>query len=117
MKRIFTLLFCVVAVTVAANASERALQCINALMSNEAVTSIKAANLDANHDGVLTIADVTAIIAEEMQKAKQAECAPADELIDVEAIADEAVKSETGEPSLKDVNKAIDHNLKIQKKK
>ena len=52
MKKIFTLLFCVVALSAAADTDAQIQQCINALLDNSAPTKIMAANnLDA--DGYL----------------------------------------------------------------
>lgn len=64
MKRFFTLLFCVAAMCVAAHANESTLvnQCINVLLGNEQPTTLMATNLDANHDGAITIDDVTTLI-------------------------------------------------------
>ena len=112
MKKFFTLLFCVAAMSVAANASENALvdRCINVLLGNEVPTKLMAANLDANQDGAITIDDVTTLIDMALA-AQDVNRAPARD-IDVDAIVDQAIKSETGEPNIHDVNQAIDHNLK-----
>lgn len=68
MKKIFTLLFCVVAMGLAANASEFPMvdKCINVLLGNEQPTAMMAANLDANHDGEITIDDLAIIIDKEL---------------------------------------------------
>lgn len=111
MKKIFTLLFCVVAMGLAANANETSLvdHCINVLLGTEQPTALMAANLDANHDGVINIDDVTTLIDMALAE-KQVNRAPAQD-IDVDALIDEALKSETGEPNIHDINQAIDHNL------
>ena len=64
MKRFLMLLSCVAAMCVAANANESTLvdQCINVLLGNEQPTTLTATNLDANHDGAITIDDVTTLI-------------------------------------------------------
>jgi hypothetical protein len=64
MKRFLMLLPCVAAMCVAANANESTLvdQCINVLLGNEQPTTLMATNLDANHDGAITIDDVTTLI-------------------------------------------------------
>ena len=59
MKKIFTLLFCVVAMGFAANASDFPMvdRCINALLGIDQPATLMASNLDANNDGMLSIAD------------------------------------------------------------
>ena len=113
MKKIFTLLFCVVALTAAANTDARVEQCINVLLGNPASTQLMAANvganLDADNDGMITIADVSALIDLNLQA--QVNRAPAQE-IDIDALAKEVVESPTGKPDISDLNEAIDENLK-----
>lgn len=111
MKKLFTLLFCALAVSASASASELPLvdQCINVLLGNEVPTKLMAANLDANQDGAITIDDVTTLIDMALA-AQDVNRAPARD-IDVDAIIDQAIKSETGEPNIHDVNQAVDHNL------
>ena len=77
MKKIFTLLFCVVALGFAANANETSNvdKIINVLLGNGQTTAIMGTNLDVNHDGAITIADVTAQIDFELQT-QQANPAP-----------------------------------------
>ena len=113
MKKIFTLLFCVVALSAAANNEAQIQQCINALLTQTPSTQMMApnANLDADGDGVLTIADVTTLIDQMLLAQKEANRAPAQK-IDVDALARQAVRSTTGEPNVNDVNEAIDENLK-----
>ena len=115
MKKIFTLLFCVVAMGLAAHADDNNLvdQCINVLLGGEQPTRSMIANLDVNHDGIISIGDLTRII--DMQLEAQGNRAPARE-IDVDALIDEVLKTQTGEPNIHDVNEAIEHNLKIEKK-
>lgn len=112
MKKIFTLLFCVVAISFASNASDLPLvdRCINVLLGNEQPTELMAAELDANHDGIISIADVTTLIDEALQ-AKELKRVHARN-IDVEAIAKEVIATESAEPSINDVNQAIHQNLK-----
>ena len=64
MKKIFTLFFCVLAMSFAASASDipAADQCIDVLLGKVQPTMIMATNLDANHDGVIDITDAVAII-------------------------------------------------------
>lgn len=111
MKKIFTLLFCVVALSAAANNEAQIQQCINALLTQTPNTQMMApnANLDADGDGVLTIADVTTLI--DQMLLGDVNRAPAKK-IDVDALAKQAVRSTTGEPNVNDVNEAIDENLK-----
>ena len=118
MKKIFTLLFCVVALSAAADTDAQIQQCINALLDNSAsTTKLMAANLDANHDGVITIHDLSVIIDEALQaQAAQPNKAPAQEVVDVDAIINKVLTTETGEPNISDVNQAIDHNLNQKKK-
>lgn len=111
MKKIFTLLFCVVALTAAANTQEKVDQCINALLNQHATNMLMAPNLDADGDGVLTISDVTTLIDQMLEAQAQANRAPAKK-IDIDALADEVVRSTTGEPNINDLNEAIDENLK-----
>lgn len=111
MKKIFTLLFCVVALTAAAETDEQVQQCIDALLNRSANPTLMApaANFDYDGDGQLTIADVSALI--DMKLQAQVNRAPAKQ-IDIDALAGEAVRSTTGEPNITDVNEAIDENLK-----
>jgi len=112
MKKIFTLLFCITAMALAANANSRAEMCINALLGNHASASLNAIDLDANHDGVINITDVTAFIDMDLQTAQaEANRAPEQE-IDVDAIARKVVEAEVAEPTITDVNEAIHKNLK-----
>ena len=112
MKKFFSLLLCVTAISFASNASEYPMidQCINMLLGNVQTTQLMATQLDVNHDGVLTIADVSALIDQELQ-AQQVNRAQARD-IDVDAIAKEVIATESGEPTINDVNRAIHQNLK-----
>ena len=116
MKRIFTLLFCVVAIGMATNAADTTLveQCINVLLENDQPTALRASGdlaiFDANHDGIITIADVTALI-DQILMDEQVNKAPAKD-IDVEGLAKQVRETETGDPTIHDVNQAIEQNLK-----
>lgn len=111
MKKIFTLLFCVVALSAAANTEAQIQQCINALLNNTATPQLMApnANLDADGDGMLSISDVTTLIDQMLQG--DVNRAPAKQ-IDIDALADEIVRSTTRDPNINDLNEAIDENLK-----
>ena len=65
---------------------------------------------DANHDGVITIADVTALIDQGLEQ-EMANHAPSQKM-DVDAIIDEILTSDKPKANIGDVNKAIEHNLK-----
>lgn len=120
MKKVFTLLFCVVAMALSASASDFTLveRCINYLLNPQAPKTLTASSqeaiYDANHDGVISISDVTTMIDQQLA-ATNVQNAPSQD-IDVEAIINEALESETGEPNIHDVNKAIEHNLNNHKK-
>ena len=116
MKNIFTLLFCVVAMGFAANASDLPLvdKCINVLLGYEQPTAIMAANLDANGDGVINIADVTTLIDMALQANQQKAPARNDSEIDVQAIIDDILDGEPPTPTISDVTDGVDHNLKLK---
>ena len=114
MKKIFTLLFCLVGMTMAANATDLTpvYQCAHAVLSHNGNTlMLNNPNMDANHDGVLNIADVTCMI-NEILKAEQAEqpnCAPANGQ-DINKLINQVLETE-GDPTVKDVTKAINQKL------
>ena len=113
MKKIFTLLFCVVAVSFAASADNyvnRVEQCINALLCNTSPTTLMISNLDANHDGALSIDDVTTMIDEDMQ-AQQTRRAPAKENA-IEGMVKNILNNEPPTPTVDDVTDTIDKKLK-----
>lgn len=116
MKKFFTLLFCVVALGLSANASDFPIvdKCINVLLGTENPKTIMATDLDANHDGVISISDVTTLIDQQLSS-QGSQRAPMQD-IDVDALIDEVLKSKTGDPNIHDVNKAIEHNLNNQNK-
>lgn len=124
MKKIFTLLFCVTVMSLAANATDYEVmvqQCINKLLSNNQPTAIMAsnidanidANLDANHDGVINIADVTTLIDMSLIE-KQQQLAPAQQ-ISIETIINDMLDNEPPTPTIDDVTNAVDHNIKLKK--
>lgn len=116
MKKIFTLLFCVTVVSIGASAADYTdlvNKCINVLLGAEQPTTLMATNLDANHDGVIDIADVTTLIDMNLQ-ANQPYQAPAQE-IDVDGIINKILVNEEPTPVINDVSDAIDNNLKIKK--
>ena len=114
MKKIFTLFFCVLAMSFAASASDipAADQCIDVLLGKVQPTMIMATNLDANHDGVIDIHDVTTLIDQALKE--EANRAPAQE-IDVNALMQETLSTETGEPNIEDVTNAVQHNINVKK--
>lgn len=111
MKKIFTLLFCVCAVAIAAHAdTSRVEQCINIVLGNEQPsTTLAAANFDVNNDGVIDINDVTMLISIDLA-AKPAPVKPK-QLIDVDAIIKDIIDDVQPTPNLGDVNEAVSKNL------
>lgn len=116
MKKIFTLLFCVLALGASANADELPLvdKCIDVLLGAEQPTQLMAVNLDANHDGVISIADLTMLIDQNLEGKQVTRRAPK-QTTEVDALIDEVLTTKTGQPSIKDVTDAIDQNLKDKK--
>ena len=111
MKKIFTLLLCVAGMTIAANAYDQTNvdQCINALLAQDNnMRTPTDPNLDANQDGILSIADVTCMI-NEMLEAKMN--APKKE-IDIQGIINQALETKTGEPNINDVVDAVEQKIK-----
>lgn len=108
MKKIFTLIICVVALCPMAKADNNALidRCINFILNAGAPsTTIMATNLDANHDGAVNITDVTTLVNNE-QNGNQArpmrgKKSSVNELIQT------TLKTKESSPSIKDVTKAI----------
>ena len=117
MKKIFTLLFCVVAIGFAANASDLPVvdKCINVLLSNEQPTPEMIAELDANHDGKISIADVTTFVEQALRQNVNVKRTPTKD-IDIKALVKETLDSKTGKPNIHDVTDAVDHNLKNHEK-
>jgi hypothetical protein len=116
MKKIFTLLFCAVAIGFAANATDEVMidQCINTLLSQDLSTPVRAidVNLDANHDGVLTIDDVTIFIDMKLEAQMQhINRAPAKNA-DVNALINEVLETQNDKPNIDNVKEAVDKNIK-----
>ena len=115
MKKIFTLLFCFVGMAISANAADLTpvYQCAYAVLSHNGNTMMMAnPNLDANHDGVLNIADVTFLINQVLQ-AEQEEInrAPArDE--DIEGLIHQVLETKGTPPTIQDATDAINKKLK-----
>lgn len=115
MKKIFTLLVCLAGMAISANAADltTVYQCIHAVLSHNGNTMMKAnPDLDANHDGVLNIADVTRLISQALQAelAEQANRAPArDE--DIEELIHQVLVTKDAPPTIHDVTNAINQKL------
>ncbi|MBQ3731543.1 MAG: hypothetical protein IJS04_03550 [Muribaculaceae bacterium] len=112
MKKIFTLLFCVAAMALAANAeTSRAQECINYLLyGSDAPKAAMVAEFDVNNDGVVDICDATMMINMDIQARAQAK-APAKNKVDVDAIINDILDDVPPTPNLGDVNTAISKNL------
>ena len=111
MKKIFTLLICLMGMTFAANATD-VQDCINYLLSHHGEAqrlNTMNANFDANQDGVVNISDVTFMINENL-RAQQTDMAPARNT-DIPALINEVLETETENPNIEDVAKAIKQNL------
>ena len=113
MKKIFTLLFCAIALSFTASADDLVTECMNTLLSGNG-TRLMATNvnaqLDANQDGVISIVDVTTLIDMKLEL-ENVNRAPAKK-IDVEAMIDDIISNDQPKANIDDVNKAIEHNLK-----
>ena len=111
MKKIFTLLFCVCAVAIAAHAdTSRVEQCINIVLGNEQPsTTIAAANFDVNNDGVIDINDVTALISIDLA-ARPAPVKPKQQ-IDVKGKIKDLIVDVQPTPNPADVNEAVNKDL------
>lgn len=113
MKKIFTLLFCMVAISFAASANnyvDRVEQCINVLLGKTTPTTLMTTNLDANHDGMLSIDDVTAIIDEGLQE-QQINRAPAKEN-EINGMINDMLDGVPPTPTIDDVTDTVDKKLK-----
>ena len=113
MKKIFTLLICMVAISFAASANnyvDRVEQCINVLLGKTTPTTLMMTNLDANHDGALNIHDVTAIIDEGLQE-QQIQRAPAQDN-EISAIVNDILDGVPPTPTIDEVTDAVDKKLK-----
>ena len=117
MKKIFTLLFCVIALGFTVNADEMPMvdKCIDVLLGAEQPTQLMAVNLDANHDGVISIADLTTLIDQAMVGRQTNHANAPKQAVDVEALIDEVLTTQTGEPSIKEVTNAIEQSQKDKK--
>ena len=116
MKKFFTLLFCVTAMSFAANAADNMTlvdQCIDVLMSHEQPTATMMATLDANQDGVINIADVTTLIDMSLQ-AKLSMKAPAKKS-EVQTMIDDMLDNEPPRPTIHEVTEAIDKSIEKNK--
>ena len=113
MKKIFTLLFCMVTISFAASANnyvDRVEQCINVLLGKTTPTTLMTTNLDANHDGMLSIDDVTAIIDEGLQE-QQINRAPAKEN-EIDGMINDMLDGVPPTPTIDDVTDTVDKKLK-----
>ena len=110
MKKIFTLLFCVTAMAMAANAHEFANvdQCINTLLNRGDNTTMMTTSqqLDANHDGVLNIHDVTCMINEILADSEQGMNRAPKQKQDIDKLIEQALKT-TDKPDINTVTDAI----------
>ena len=116
MKKIFTLLFCLAAMAISANATDltNVYQCAHAVLSHNGNTMMMAnPNLDANHDGVLNIADVTFLINQALQaeQAQEANRAPARNE-DIKGLIHQVLETEGTPPTIQDATDAINRKLK-----
>jgi len=113
MKKIFTLLFCVCAVAIAAHADASSVeQCINTVLGvDQPTANLTATNFDINNDGVVDINDVTAMIASNLASKPAPAMAKPKQLIDVDAIIKDIIDDVEPTPNLGDVNEAISKNL------
>jgi hypothetical protein len=112
MKKIFTLLFCVTAMSFASQAAnnyDAVQRCINYLLGLEQPMTLMATNLDANHDGDINIEDVTTLIDMDLE-ANQPAMAPAQE-VDVEAVIKDMLDNEPPTPTIDDVTDTIEKKL------
>lgn len=112
MKKIFTLLFCAIALSFTASADDLVSECMNTLLSGND-TRLMATNvnaqLDANQDGVISIADVAALID---MKLEQENVNRAPRNTDVESLINDIISNDQPKANIDDVNEVIEHNLK-----
>lgn len=119
MKKIFTLLFCLTAMSLACNAYDLTTvnQCFDVMLTHNADNQMLASpNLDANHDGVINIHDVTCMI-DEMLRAQQVERASnrasaSNDNVNIEKLMKEVLESETETPNIDDVTDAVNKKLR-----
>lgn len=112
MKKIFTLLFCAIALSFTASADDLVSECMNTLLSGNG-TRLMATNvnaqLDANQDGVISIADVAALID---MKLEQENVNRAPRNTDVESLINDIISNDQPKANIDDVKEVIEHNLK-----
>lgn len=108
MKKIFTLIICVVALCPMAKADNNALidRCINFILNAGCPsTTLMATNLDANNDGAINITDVTTLVNNEQNgnqpRPMRVKKSSVNELIQT------TLNSKESSPNIKDVTKAI----------
>ncbi len=112
MKKIFTLLFCAIALSFTASADDLVSECMNTLLSGNG-TRLMATNvnaqLDANQDGVISIADVAALID---MKLEQENVNRVPRNTDVESLINDIISNDQPKANIDDVKEVIEHNLK-----
>ncbi len=102
MKKIFTFLFCLMALGLTAQADEALVnQCIDAALNNanDQVT-LASPSIDVNHDGVINITDVTLLINQDLAEKQAVKRAPKNkkgELVPMQKITDYNLKKVTPE--------------------
>ena len=112
MKKIFTLLFALVALTAAADNNAMVDRCINVLLGNEQPTTLMATNLDANSDGAITIDDVAVLVDIQLWgPTGNINYAPA-QAGDIDALVNKVLETKVETPNIDDVKKAVDKNLR-----
>ena len=115
MKKIITLMLFVAAMALNASADNAQIQqCIDVVLGKETPAKLMGANMDLNNDGVLDVADVAIMIKMQLREQKSIKAKAPAQRIDVDKLILETLETRTGEPNLSDVNKAIDHNLKLE---
>ena len=110
MKKIFTLIFCVVALCPMAKADNNALidRCINFILgAGNPNTTIMAANLDVNNDGVVNITDVTNLVNSELQNSNQPRPMRVRSKTSVDELIQQTLNTKESSPNIQDVIKAI----------
>ena len=116
MKKIFTLLFCVAAMTFAANANTNYERCIEFLLQQDTPARFTAANLvefDVNLDGVINIDDVTAMIAQMLDEKEAARAnAPRNNSPKVQEVINDMLNDTPPVPTMKDLTDTINEQIK-----
>lgn len=116
MKKIFTLLFCVAAMSLTASATDNGLvdRCLKMLLNEDANTAmLMSPNMDINHDGVFNIADLTALI-DKMIAERETNMAPENTPTeaDINGMIRDAIGGVPPTPTIQDVTNAIDKKKK-----